>query len=45
MNLNKIKIINPEPDLDIEASYNFIDFLFNSECFSRFQKTQVIIQA
>ncbi|CAF1900835.1 hypothetical protein ACIGLI_15725 [Bacillus subtilis] len=38
MNLNKIKIINPEPDLDIEASYNFIDFLFNSGPLFAFSK-------
>lgn len=38
MNLNDIKIINPEPDLDIEASCNFIDFLFNSGPLFAFSK-------
>ncbi|MBG9768899.1 hypothetical protein [Bacillus vallismortis] len=30
MNLNDISLINPEPDLDFNASYKFINFLFNS---------------
>ncbi|CAF1782990.1 hypothetical protein P9266_06060 [Bacillus subtilis] len=38
LKLNDIKIINPEPDLDIEASYNFIDFLFNSGPLFAFSK-------
>ncbi|MCC8350732.1 hypothetical protein [Bacillus sp. AF23] len=38
MNLNDIQIINPEPDLDFNASYNFIDFLFNSGPLFAFSK-------
>ncbi|MEC1876455.1 MULTISPECIES: hypothetical protein [Bacillus] len=38
LKLIDIKIINPEPDLDIEASYNFIDFLFNSGPLFAFSK-------
>ncbi|MCK8097997.1 hypothetical protein MTN95_01150 [Bacillus sp. 2CMS4F] len=38
LKLNDIQIINPEPDLDIEASYKFIDFLFNSGPLFAFSK-------
>lgn len=38
LKLNDIHIINPEPDLDIEASYKFIDFLFNSGPLFAFSK-------
>ncbi|MCY7869603.1 hypothetical protein MOB43_09990 [Bacillus spizizenii] len=38
MNLNDIKLINPESDLDINASYNFIAFLFNSGPLFAFSK-------
>ncbi|MGY5346868.1 hypothetical protein [Bacillus subtilis] len=38
LKLNDIQIINPEPDLDIEVTYNFIDFLFNSGPLFAFSK-------
>ncbi|MGG4365689.1 hypothetical protein ABEX45_15895 [Bacillus subtilis] len=38
MKTDEIKLINPEADLDIEASYNFIDFLFNNGPLFAFSK-------